>query len=774
MLRTLPPLQWARLCPAHWVLVILLIPSPLAGDDLEVTVEWARPTAEVGRPAHVFVEAVRKGESSEAKTALGGTTVPGTVVLPADTGTWIVGLRFDSADHDYWAEPVVVEPDTVPSRQVRLRVWPTWSIEGSMQADNDEELAELLGATMTARFWRAQDSRSCCRQIAVKPSGEGPCFVDSSLGRFECALPKAELDVRLRSEGFAAHHLWALAPGDLQEKDLSTLRFVRGASLVGWVVAANGGEVAGAELRLFPGESYDFDVRRRLVQVSHQAIADEYGFFQFAGLEPGIYSLEAVHPSYGKRRVDGIDVLEELEASLIHPVELQPPAELSLVVDPPRDSHDRPWRGLLVPAARDARPGPPFSLDEGGTYVRDEIDAGRHVLQLMDSRSSVYYSQTIEVDGDTFLPIQIPMVTVLGEVLLGDRPVEAEVRFGPPENIRMRTTEGEFSGWLPREGSWSVEVVGLELDARRRFRDLEVKAREGTARLRLELHDTLIRGQVVTQNGSPVERALVVVRAAGVEDDMFNVETGPDDEGHFEVRGLPVGTVFLSAHTETEQSAEIALDVEEGLELPDQRLVLRPRRIITGRLVGPFGPVPGVEVKAANVGGGIPWAWAISDRSDALGQFRLRVPGESARLFLWIYPVGYSFRTMMVDSSVDTLGDLFLDRNGGTLTLEFPAGRRDEVTVFHRGSPMGLGTLGTWLGKHPGQGGLQTETTIRVPNMEAGRYEACLVAQGSADYFAIFVAGVVPRRGCESAVVPSGGEAAIRLRGDGDHDGVRK
>ncbi len=765
------PTQPLVLAMVMAMLILLQTAVPAVG-QLRIVTSPARPDQVAAEQTHVMIKATPlDSTTNNGKSIYAGVFVPGEVELPATSGGWTIELRREKRrDFSYWTPPKVLA-DVALTRSVDMEIWPTGSFSTQLLAESDGggvlELPSDVGP-LKARFSRAQARRSCCAKVDLEPTGEVECSRETEgETAFRCALPAAALDVRLRLEGYSAHYLWGHQVEEGKNSRLGPVKLEKGASLVGWVVTSDNGPLdRNIRATAMPGNMFDFDDRRGVDQITLEAVADDHGFFQFDGLKQGTYALEVEKPGYATTRVNGIEIFDDLEASLIHPVELRRPAVVTLVVDPPRDPSDRAWRGFLINRVRDAEISPVFQFDDGGTYQSQGLQPGNYILHVRSASGSTYYSGYADIDGETFLPVSIPLIPVRGLVKLGKEPVEADLVFGPPEEIKMRSGEdGQFEGYLPRDGAWEVEIFSKKQNVHRRLRKVKVEERNGTARLRFDLEDTLIEGIVVDPRGDPIDRALVVIRPEGSTESNFNVDIHQEDAGHFEVRGLPEGDLILSAHNDTAASPEFSVRLTEGMTPPPMRLVLEERRTVTGRLVGPYGVVPGATVAAAPTGLAMPYAWFLQDHSDARGQFFIRAPPETSELLLWVYAPGYSLRALRVSATSEDLGEIHLDRNGGTLSLRFPPERANDILLFNSGGPLSIHNLRHWIRTNPSLNTFSGPGTLIVPQVAPDLYIGCLLEDGTAEYYtAIRAGGRVPLGDCvQPQQLDPGSEVSINL-----------
>lgn len=151
----------------------------------------------------------------------------------------------------------------------------------------------------------------------------------------------------------------------------------------------------------------------------------------------------------------------------------------------------------------------------------------------------------------------------------------------PAADVTVRTgTEGAFRIEAPGAGAYSVTARaddGRTVSAR-----VELPAPDSHAEARLDLPGTtcLLRGRVVRADGTPFDGVVTI----GFEDtgERPALRVRPDDDGRFEVRGLPQGEATVAALLPGEESAaaNVTLPVSEELTL-----TLGGGRRVAGRVV---------------------------------------------------------------------------------------------------------------------------------------------------------------------------------------------
>jgi len=455
----------------------------------------------------------------------------------------------------------------------------------------------------------------------------GPCEVDREPDRREvliaCPFARDEtVDLRVRVGLFLP--LLRSEVTVTGDTDLGLIEPVRGA-----VVTGSMGSNDGARHRfgLRPRDAYG--------PFGWSSWTDAGGVFMFEGLSPGAYELRLAGsdgdswPVRVESLADRIDLgqLESAAGNLLTVSFLAPsvleigalrPAVWAVTLGPDGDVENR---------SRD------FKFEErrsDGSFVWRGLRAGDYELQVEDRRGNRWHREVIHYFGQDHYTIELDAVPLVGRIERGGEPLEnAMVWFGRMwgvERVSFRSREeGRFSGLLPREGYWTVDVTsaptcdpcegGWDSDGWDGFDDREINDAgsfeieadsDGVARVRIELPASVVSGRVVRRNVEtgilePAEDAYVWVHAleevAGEQvDDLLprSWHRRTDASGAFEVTGLPEWEYSVSAQAWVDdrelRSRELQLQVARDDRIEDLELRLDDQRPVS--IVVRSGGVP--------------------------------------------------------------------------------------------------------------------------------------------------------------------------------------
>lgn len=713
------------------VLCTALLAAPLAAQEptanLTVTLERPEATAPEGaEPAIVLVFSQKLEEPLRAEMEIPGTE---SFSLPVNAAA-----RVEVKAPELWAPSQAVWLGHEP-QSVTVRPRPTGVLEGTVTAPAGVRPPQKI----ETRFRSAPGAEE-----PLEGEHSQPCSVEGE--KLRCELPAGALDLRLASRGFVSVYLWGLEVAAGRGRSLGSLSFRPGASVIGWVAAADEGfDPKAAQVTLAPqsaGASLRADTLERQASLELKTKANTRGFFSLGGVAPGSYRLTVKHPGFAPARVSPVVVREGVEVEL-PAVELAPPLALEVHVQPLRDPFHNRWLVELLQEA--AMPGvlepvADGSLDEAGIFHARGLEPGTYRLRVADSRGSRWHAETLELTADSRHEVMLPFQRLEGLLTLAGEPLPgATVFFGgrsSEERVVVGSNEeGNFYVFLPRRESWVADIDKESIHLRARVEGIRVDKEPGEpwAKVEIEVPDTRVFGKVVDEAGQPLPRALVEVKGPG-EGESHQVFA--DEDGAFEVRGFGEGRWQLEAQYRTDARSPTfwtpvtSVEVEEGFPTGPVRLVARKGREISGIVVAPNGNgVPGATVvavlehPASTPSLEIPYQVTGVD-----GAFQIQVPGEVAAVQLQVFPPGFAVRQMRVGLPRDEPVFVPVDPVGGTLVLvagssaaALPEGFLRRAAVFGEFlyyTPF----LRVWAGIH----GLHAEPDrLVVPSMEPGVYTAC-------------------------------------------------
>lgn len=726
-----------RIGPAHWALAwvasalsVVSFGTVAGQESIPVTVRLQDAAgASRSLPQGGRVTAHRDGSTVEV--ALDPESMQ--VLLPG-SGHWRLCLAAEALWSRCRSVDIAPSVEGEPAASALFTLWPSASLRGRVRTAEDNEVPAGLSESL--------------RVFAGPPPGRRPTgdFRDSELdcsldddGGFVCPVPATPLYAAVRLSGFVSRYFWEVAPAPGSTVDLGTVRLERGASLAGEVdLQAPGVQGDLVEIRLTPtvGPESGAAVTASLAKDARTSRVTPAGFFQFGGIRPGSYMLVVQHPSFATTELGPFEVFDGKETRLRDSIRLLPPVDVSLQIQPALSPLGRPWR-VEVFRRRDWSGGSDrvFSgaADPAGALEIAAQTPGVFEVRVEDEEGNRFHATTatIEPGGSGFVPITVPIVGVRGTVRLGSEPLRATLRFGGTHGaLRSRMTtdeEGAYSGTLPRDGEWTVEVEAADpsLDTVRR---VEVDAGEdGEAELDIELDNTELLGRVVTRDGLPVPDAQIKLTALS---EMVTKRSTSDENGEFRFRALPAGQVMLSASGVLEgrqtTSAPTKLTLEEEIPLGPVELVLEPLHSFSGHVSSSTRPVPAAQVYATSID--LPVPAVGSAVSDADGAFVLELPvGDGLVAFTVLPPGGY------LSTSIQRLENPLHLRSssaGGTLTIDITASEGGDwfLTVQREGVGIALPLLARWARGH----GVQVSPPrsgepMTFPRLAEGSYRVCMI-----------------------------------------------
>ena len=561
---------------------------------------------------------------------------------------------------------------------------------------------------------------------AKSRDGETACEVQEHA--WSCPAPEGRHDLRIEATGYIPRYFWDVAIQGGLEHDLGALSLITGSSIVGRVLSGRGEPIGGAQVTAKP-DLADVPLRPdegRLTRFNRSKTTNEHGFFQLEGLREGAYVLKASHDG-GTSAHFSVTVGQDQETSLGSPLVLIAPIDFEVAVAPAVDQHDQPWSLELTatkaPARRSGR------SDEAGTWTAANLEPAEYFLFVRDSRGGRVHSERLQIkEHAPRREIRLEMLQVHGRVYLGDEPLEARLYFGGKSggtSLRIDSDEeGAFSGSLPRDGLWDIDVVARKPEVFRRLTEVPVeRGSSGEAELKIELPGTSLEGSVINEAGTQIRNAAVLIKPVGSPEKVSN--TRSNGEGHFSVAGFEPGSYQIEARLMGESLAsdtiEILLDEETSTSVT---LILRDGRELRGILLGPSGEaVVGAPIFArpmfTDQRGVILLPQA---RSGADGSFSLRLaPGTPAADITVLAP-GFLFKRERRQISEDEELVIVLESEGGG-RLVILESENEPSFILHDGVvTLDLGTLKRWALLN----GQSTDASpLTIPRMPSGLYALC-------------------------------------------------
>ncbi|MHB1044767.1 MAG: hypothetical protein ACYC4P_02030 [Thermoanaerobaculia bacterium] len=447
---------------------------------------------------------------------------------------------------------------------------------------------------------------------------------------------------------------------------------------------------------------------------------------------------------------------------------------LERVLAPPVDARGRPWRLEVVPETADdpGRDGTVIAAARpDGTWRHARVPAGVSArLRVSTEEGDVWWVSPEPISTAEVEPsgrIDLALVSVRGVARVGKQPLPGLVTFTDDSGLRVRFVsgvDGDFSGALPRAGSWSVRVrsARVALDRTTTAEVEEPSARRGEtpppAFVDVRFPDRAIRGEVVDAEGKPVERFKLSIGEAGTATDWIE----DFDGGVFRYDRIATGTAYrVTAVVPYRSSATYLVRVPEDDDPDYVRAVIGRRREVRGHVVSTTGrPVPDGRGTVSTVpSGGLDRSYfsprgaragfsaPISSPTD-FACFFLSSPGHAAHL---------SRREL-------TTGDheIVVTPEGGTLDLAAPIEPLRIPALFRGGCALRLSRLSEMRGAIVDDRGRTLE--VVSPPVEPGPWSLCLVTRGELESYK---GGEPEFPGCVHGVLSAGGKLELRLPGEG-------
>jgi hypothetical protein len=381
------------------------------------------------------------------------------------------------------------------------------------------------------------------------PSAKEKCSIRSD-GRFLCRIPSGVRDLKLAVDGASPWYFWDV--DTTRDVDVGELVPRLGASLSGSVDSSRKNVVVTLRPRMF-AESHDTAAQSRLQ--TFKAEPNSRGFFQFSGLPPGTYTIEAAAPSASPSIPVDIEVREPREYALETKLRLNALAELDIAVLPPLDPFGKPWRvkvARYVPMSAYLKVVAEGTFSESGFWKREKLAAGPHQFEIVDSTGNVHHSRDVDLQANTPLQaVSISFVRIAGTVRTGERPLAARLHFNSLKGEQVTTrsdAEGRFETYVAHEGNWTVEISPFKSWQTLRINAVAIRssATKDVATVDLSLPGGSVRGKVVDEDGKPIKSGVLIRIGRGSP----LSETMSDPQDGFRLVGLARGSYDLIAQAE--------------------------------------------------------------------------------------------------------------------------------------------------------------------------------------------------------------------------------
>lgn len=593
---------------------------------------------------------------------------------------------------------------------VALELWPAATVNARVVAQNAESIP---GVTMDVAALEGQENavpRGTKFDCDRKPGGEITCSVPAAARHFVMRVPE-----------MIPHYLWDLGLTAGSTRSLGTIAFRRGASFTAWLTReiAQQLETPARARLLHPVPAVASETAARLSVPVAEGTFDRRGFVQLAGVPAGTYVLEISAKKFAPVRIGPLEIYDGKETSFRKAIELLPPVQVRITIDPPRDAGDRPWNlqweeiGEFAPAGS----GLALQADAQGQVTIADQPPGLFSLRVLDASGNPLWRQDVRVDAqDVSVPIALDLHVVKGIVTVGETPLAATLWFGTMNSaIHARAAsdaDGRFTVRLPRLGEWPVEVVDRDLAIHSIVNVLAGDEED----LEIHLPDTSVSGWVVDADGQRLSRGMVTARVSGR---ALTAVLSPN--GTFRLRGIPEGSVQLIAtNARNESSAPVALQVARDAPLRDVELRLLKTRRFAGTVTSAGQPVVGAHVSIASLsprGGAV-----VEAATDVNGRFDVAIAERAVRLLVVIAAPNRTLQTFDVPAT-DAEMRFDVAPRGGTVILRFGTDPDAPFLLARDGVEVPLPSLLAWIIAHGAP--LGDESNLRVVDLAPGHYRAC-------------------------------------------------
>lgn len=691
-------------------LAIAIACCRLYGAELTLTWPLHHDVKYVG-PAVVELRQLQRTRDAESTPEL---TTPielasGSRSIDIPSGLWLVTLRADS----FWAKSRTIYVRDSSPATVQLDLLPTAVVEGTVDAsDGGKDIPPL-----SARFQANGD-------LGNEVSGEVTCALKER--KFQCRVPAVDSDLRLQAAGFVPRFFWALPLSKRNgAANLGVLRLAAGASIFGTIAAGSRGSDRFPTTAHIDASAMTADnaVLSPASLRRYSAKSSAKGFFHIDGVTPGQYAVSA---SDGTRRSQAaiVRVLPGVSAELRAPLKLEIPAQIMIHAEPPRDPGGLPWQITIERLAGLSRAEVVTKsyLSPNGDFSSSKLFSGPYTVSLGAHNGGRFRTEDIVVAGvDVRLDMTVPSRAIHGSVLLGDKPLAAQIRFadwlGNFTQIES-ADDGSFKGALanPDETVWRISISSETPPIRRTLQEYAIGRNQ--EEVSLILPQTMIMGDVVDESDKSAAHALISVRRMDDAAARTSSRAQCDSNGKFVLYGLETGRYVAVASAFLKQSNPVEFQIKDHLDVPELRLVLHDETKIHGHVMSGFGDVAGAGVYLFSTT--FPDSGAIMERTDDAGEFSGTVPPMTQEIDVVLVPPVFACK--LVHTRVRPSGTLNLgvDITGGTLLVPIARGALRPF-VSHGGALVSAELLASELN------GASVGGHLAIPRMEAGAYWLCML-----------------------------------------------
>ncbi len=603
----------------------------------------------------------------------------------------------------------------VPVEKGSIEIWPSAALKGKALFPGEKGPPDEL----QVRFHAESRGGKGGQKDGV--DGETSCPLRDS--QFECAIPAGVVDFSLRAQGFVSVYRWRQESGPGATLQIGKVELRRGASLVGQVISTSpDAPKAGlCHVRLQP--TANSPKLPPTASPLPESTVDGRGFFQLEVIPPGQWELLVEQEGFAPAR-QTVVVLERAEARLKSAIVLSRPVKLEVTLSPPEDPTGEPWRISLREQTGEAKlevvsesPATP-----GGQWSREGLRAsGKYTLGVLTASRQTWWGddEPFSPAGSTYRrSIVLDVEAVEGTLTLSRRPLHARVIFGREHGVPSVSLEsdqeGKLVGFLPRLGKWKAEIIG-DSPAIRRTLEVEVRRKpDGKGEFSIALAGKVIQGEIVTEEGSPVDRAILYVSnfMSGEKSSQWI------DGGRFQLEGLEPGDYVVSAAERRLASSDVRVTLPKDGDAEPVRLVMRKKGGIKIRVQSQTGAgLVGVPVR---IFVGSPGQLNAVRYTDADGRAAFDTSPSSDYACLLVLAPGYAagIAGLPVTTEEQTLQ---VAQAGGSIALDYPPPSPSAYPMLGQGACQLM----------PAMLAAFTRSTDKslFPNMAPGDYTLCLWSQ---------------------------------------------
>jgi hypothetical protein len=672
-----------------------------AADAVALTVT-VRSNDESSAPAPAVPVVLRRVDREEAERTMQLPLNASTVLNVGSIGTWEINVG--SSTH--WAAPVYASATDA----VTLSLWRVGNVHGQL-GGRPPASGELI--------------------VTFAPSADGEAGPAGTIrcpfsGRdWQCPLPAGVLDIKFNVTGYATDFKWAV-PLSAEGLNIGRIELTPGSSLSGNVDLAAGTSQPTKPIEVALTAVNPDPSARRTREFRTQP--DRKGFFQIRGLAPGAYTLRASAGVDFTSDVRPVEIVHGTNATLKEPLLLAKPVRFSVRITPPLDPAGGRWQVELLQLRHGA-----VMLDAvakthataAGEWSLNRVQPGEYRLAIHREDGSEWSAEELTIraaDPDKSIDIVLANQRVKGQVLLGERPIAARVRFGDENGPALIADErGRFEGVFPpfeEAGQVSLLVTADTPDVQRTLKVKAERSPDGELFFNVRLPATTILGRAINEDGSPEPSAIITLSSRGGEDVAFE-QIFVEKDGSFQFEGFEPGTYSLQADAFLKLSELLQVDArtEPG---PSHDLVLRPLEEVRGRVTMNGVPVEGAEVYAFPRD--TKATLLPTGKSDATGLFVITLPPGTKTYDAIVIPRGFYMTAARITRVPREGLNVGVGQDGGSLNVDAPDDN-SRLLLMRAGGEFSL----PWLARSSGGtiAAADGRRQLTVLNLEPGPYSVC-------------------------------------------------